>query len=85
MKHYVKPEIIFEDFSLTTNIAAACVQKHTLNEYVCPVEGTGGITFFTEHACDFEVISPDQVDQLKDNDGFCYHVPDGINMLFTSG
>lgn len=79
-REYRKPEIMFEDFTLSTNIAGDCQHKiNTLTENVCAYETSGGISTFTDliSACDF--TSSDGT-----ADGFCYHVPDGGPSLFNS-
>lgn len=79
-KSYVKPEILFESFSLSTNIAGDCENIITNStEGVCAYETTGGIATFTDsiNACDF--TSSD-----GKADGFCYHVPDGGPNIFNS-
>ena len=79
-KLYSKPEIMFEDFTLTENIAAGCEEKistHTKGR--CHYESTGGIRAFTESisGCDFK---PD--DGMWN--GFCYHNPTEDANLFNS-
>lgn len=79
-KEYVKPQIVFEEFSLSTNIAAGCEGRvDNPSKGVCAIIGTGGINMFvdTVEACDF--TPPDE----KHN-GFCYHVPTEDKNLFNS-
>lgn len=77
-KVYVKPDIIFDDFTLSTTIAAGCErQTDTPSSNMCGVE-FGGMTLFTSAvlACTTEV-----------DDGFndiCYHNPSDILNLFNS-
>lgn len=73
-KTYTKPEIMFEDFTLTSNIAASCtVKTYTPSSgecaYIVPDEFLGDIYYFTDdvNAC-----------KTKEADGFngiCYHAP----------
>lgn len=79
-KVYTAPEILFESFTMSTNIAAGCEEiVRTFAQGDCAYEGTGGIALFLDSikACEF-----------KSNDdgsnGFCYHVPGEENDLFTS-
>ena len=75
-KNYSKPEIVFESFTLSTNIAAGCEIKHPL-----PTSGQCGIEFdgdviFVEGAC------PDPV--VDGTGGFCYHNPSDLDRMFNS-
>ena len=84
-KIYTKPEIIFEDFTLSENIAGTCESiVGNPSKGTCPVMGTGGIRMFdgTISACDF---APEDQGGTEDQwDGFCYHVPTQYNNLFNS-
>lgn len=82
-KAYVKPMIMFENFSLTTNIASGC-EKIVGNpsKDTCGISGSDGETLFGEiyGGCDFDWES-----LYGDNyDGFCYHNPTDTNNLFNS-
>lgn len=79
-KLYSKPEIMFEDFTLSENIAGDCERKvGNPSKDQCAYESTGGITTFTATltGCDF---TPS--DGMAD--GFCYHIPDADHNLFNS-
>lgn len=80
-KTYQKPEIIFEDFSLSTNIAAGC-EKQTNMPSVnqCGIY-FGGYYVFAEGmtGCETWPITLDE-----DYNGLCYHTPTEGNNLFTS-
>lgn len=84
-KKYMKPEIMFEDFSLNTSIAANCEGiVNNANKGTCAVIGTGDIYMFsgTVSQCDFK---PEDMGGEEDKwDGFCYHVPTEYNNLFNS-
>ena len=77
---YNKPEIVFEDFSLSTNIATCETKTNVPNNTECGYvpEGTtipifvNGITGCTK-----------KVDDDGYN-GFCYHAPTEANNLFNS-
>ena len=85
-KTYVKPEIMFEDFTLTTSIAAGCevqdTNKATINS--CGLDFSG-VTVFVEGmtGCAGGV----EVPPIMDNDGqdphtgICYHNPSGTNIF----
>lgn len=86
-KVYSKPEVMFEDFTMSTNIATGCertVGNHSKGS--CAVVGTGNVAVFTNtmiNICDY---TPTEVGGNKDDewDGFCYHVPTEYNNLFNS-
>lgn len=85
MKKYTKPMIVFESFSLSTNIAACGYQVSFEDEVV------GGCQAY-EYDSDFGpmVLFLDANVGCKDtapsaNDGICYHVaPDAFQNLFGS-
>lgn len=81
-KVYSKPDIIFESFSLSQNIAASC-------EYTDPKDPslymTGkGFAFTNESNCQYQV--PDQAGGDGEFNGICYHVfsNNGAANFFTS-
>ena len=83
-KVYSKPEIVFENFSLSTNIAGDCEWKtDTYAVNICGVDSTGIGTVFMDsmYRCDHKA------DMIGENDAaygtICYHVPYGEN-LFNS-
>lgn len=85
-KRYEKPQIVFEDFTLSTNIAGTCenvVDGPSLGQ--CAMEGTGGIFVFVTgvQACEY---TPTDMGYVNDDmyDGICYHVPIETNNLFNS-
>ena len=85
-KNYQKPEILFEDFSLSSSIAAGCERiVGNPSKGTCALQGTGGINVFTssmDEVCDY---TPGSFGQPEDEyDGFCYHVPTEYNNLFNS-
>lgn len=80
-KTYTKPEIIFEDFTTSTNIAAGCEGiVGSPAKDTCTVVGTGNIVMFDNgmSLCDY---TPPEGDKW---DSFCYHVPTEYNNLFNS-
>lgn len=84
-KRYKKPRIVFEDFTLSTNIAGTCESiVGNPSKGTCAVIGTGGIDMFDGMvgAC---VYTPEDMGGTADEwDGFCYHVPTEYNNLFNS-
>lgn len=75
-KTYVKPEVYFESFELSANIATGCGRPlgHTQND--C-----------RETLGDFANVPTIFVDGCNPNledHGYCYHVPLADNSLFTS-
>lgn len=81
-KAYQKPEIMFEDFSLSTNIAGDCEGEFvkTLVRNSCGVELNDGTTIFVEGStgCTIEMGE----DYMYN--GLCYHVPYESGNLFNS-
>lgn len=83
-KEYVKPVIVFESFSLSTNIAADCDNiVGNQSEGSCAVLGTGGIAIFNDlvHACSTYPPGDSSGDMW---DKLCYHVPLEGSKLFNS-
>lgn len=83
-KAYSKPEIFFEDFSLTTNIAANCeFIINTSSENVCGFEiqdeFLGTQVLFTNGVTNCKTVPQDGM-----YNGFCYHNPGETNNMFTS-
>ena len=76
-KAYIKPEIMFEDFTLTTNIAAGCeVKTNTPTQGVCGIE-YGNFVVFTEKMTGC-TLKQDSIENT------CYDVPTPDNNLFNS-
>ena len=78
-KAYVKPEIMFESFTLSTNIAAGCEYKNGLHARgYCGYETRTGDIIFTDDAqgCVYK--------KVDNNDALCYHVPNENNNIFNS-
>lgn len=81
-KEYVKPIILFESFSLSTNIAADCENKtHLPAENQCGIwlEGVGNTFISGMTGCEDFTLSEDD-----EYNGICYHTPTEGNNLFTS-
>lgn len=84
-KTYVKPEIMFESFTLSTNIARDCEGEPVNNatKGTCGIPGSGGDFLFTDgvSGCTIDWKGLTGVD---DYNGLCYHNPTDNNNLFNS-
>jgi hypothetical protein len=80
-KEYSKPIVVFESFSMSTNIAGDCENKiDNQSKGTCAYFSSGGIALFTAamvNICDFTASDGKA-------DGFCYHVPEGGPNIFNS-
>ena len=78
-KPYSKPQIIFEDFSLCTNIAAGCEYKANSVVDVCSYSYPGGFNSFTFRPVCMNVVRDDGL-SLKP----CYYIPTSDDNIFNS-
>lgn len=80
-KNYSKPDILFEDFSLSTNIAAGCESKvDTQAKNEC------GILFDPQILFDNTVSNCTRIltDGKNEFNNLCYHVPyDSMNAFYS--
>lgn len=80
-KAYSKPQIMFEDFTLSTNIAAGCeVITYT------PNSGTCAYKFTDEFGDTWNVFVSDVLacgtnEGDRPYNGVCYHLPDDKNVF----
>lgn len=75
---YEAPEIMFEDFSLSSSIAAGCEFKTSLQgENQCGYMMEGDIVFASD-------ISGCKYKPADGNDTVCYHNPTDTHNLYTS-
>ena len=82
-KEYKKPEIMFEDFSLNTNIAGNCENLvNNPQQGTCAVITSGGFAVFDGDVP--ECVYTAQQLGINAEDGFCYHIPVEYNNLFNS-
>ncbi|MBQ6851038.1 MAG: hypothetical protein IJN77_08380 [Oscillospiraceae bacterium] len=82
-KIYSKPEIMFEDFTLSINIAAGCDTKvEGANSGDCGYE-TGGLVVFLEGVTGCTGLQIPEGAEGAFNFP-CYHVPDSDTNLFNS-
>lgn len=79
-KSYQKPELFFESFALSQNIASSCEGKPLFVEDACPVViqlGSLELAIFGQSPmCEFIPPNPD--------DFICYHAPSEMNNVFDS-
>ena len=81
-KTYTKPEIAFESFALSTNIAGDCeVINSSPTRYSCAYETRGGNVFTSDvGACTVK----EDGDYTAGGNTFCYHNPGEDSNLFVS-
>lgn len=83
-KIYSKPEIAFESFSLSTNIAGDCEVKTNLQgQNSCGMDFSG-MKVFMQGMGGCSNIAVDNVGGDGEFNKICYHVPSGDNNLFNS-
>ena len=86
-KTYTKPEISFESFLMSTNIAGDCEKPFVNNpsKGACAVLGSGGVAVFDAKVGGACTWTPEAMGYEKDHyDYLCYHVPTEDNNLFNS-
>ena len=80
-KVYEKPAIVFESFTMSTNIASGCENPTNLPSWnQCGLDFSGLMVFMTGMTGCEDI----QVNEGDSFDGICYHVPTEGNNLFTS-
>lgn len=79
-KQYSQPDIYFENFSLSTSIAACGVRVGTVNNGECGLP-YGNRIVFTHDVVGCAMKVEDGSPQFN---GLCYHVPIDANALFNS-
>lgn len=72
-KTYVKPQIFFEDFQLSANIASGCGKP--LNHTMDTCQPVPGLTLFTNET---------NCSTKPDDAGLCYQVSSDDKTIFTS-
>lgn len=81
-REYSKPEIVFESFALSTNIAASCeIDTNQASRGVCGfyLPGVGNVFDNSVPAC-VRKVRPDSGEYNQ----YCYHVPTEARSLFNS-
>lgn len=82
-KVYSEPDILFESFALTTNIAAGCELQPNTNTEKCGVKYTAELILFNSSVAKDCNRSPGQTGNDY-YDQFCYHVNVGdLNVFFS--
>ena len=81
-KAYEKPMIVFENFSLSTNIAAGCeVKPDTQANYdSCGVDFSGDIVFTVS----LSGCKDTKIEDSGEYNSICYHVPSDAKNIFIS-
>lgn len=81
-KTYSKPRIMFESFSMSTNIAAGCEKTFGLySRGACGYEDDTGEVIY---ATGVGSVCTTNGGDAGSYDGLCYHLPDESNNLFNS-
>ena len=85
-KAYNQPDILFESFALSANIASVSPNMNCTRNISSQYSGNCGLHFgnkiiFTIPAAGCKTKVPDGSPQY---DGICYHIPSGDNKLFNS-
>lgn len=81
-KTYSKPEIVFEDFSVTANIASGCEKFANAAYGSCGVEFIPGVmNIFLEGIDGCTLVIQDGSDE---HNKLCYYNPSPSNNVFTS-
>lgn len=81
-KTYTKPEILFEGFSMSTNIAGDCEGEPVGN----PTRGSCGILLNDGNTIFVDITTGCTIGMGKNyvHDGLCYHTPVDSANLFNS-
>lgn len=82
-KKYEKPQIIIENFSLSTTIAGDCETKTNVQSTSSCGFDFSGLQVFLEGMGGCKDIQVDTIGGDGEFNGICYHVPYGDN-LFNS-
>lgn len=83
-KAYAKPEIVFESFTLSTNIAGDCETITSLQSRdICGYPTRGGVVF-VDSSMGCTVNAPIVDGEAIYGDRICYHVPIESSNLFNS-
>ena len=78
-KTYSKPDVMFESFSLCTNVAAGCESKTPL-----PQSDECGLPYFNWIIFMNEFQGCTYIEETGEWNSICYHQPSEFNNLFTS-
>lgn len=82
---YSKPDIMFEDFTLSTSIAAGCaITNPVQTQDVCAVRWNMGGDYINIFNSGVGACDPQFSPIFSENDSICYHNPSDENRLFNS-
>lgn len=74
-KRYIKPDLTFESFEMSSNIAADCTNRVISGIEKCGNMIVPGMSLFAEHYnCEY----------VPEDAGLCYQSVSGENVIFTS-
>lgn len=76
-RQYVKPDLSFESFEMSSNIATGCGIKVGPTEMSCDIDGnlSAGMGLFSEkYSCEY----------TPDTDGMCYQTTTDDSKIFAS-
>ena len=80
-KTYEKPQILFESFTLNTNISAGCEKPTNLPSWnQCGLDFSGLMVFMDGMTGCTDI----KITEGESFDGLCYHTPTEANNVFTS-
>ena len=86
-KKYCNPDIFFETFALSTNVAAGCEKQPSNHTDDCGVRW-GNLFIFTSNVtgCTSEITEGSTQGNWvdKENNGLCYHNPSDVFNVFNS-
>lgn len=84
-KVYSAPQILFESFVMSTNIAGDCEEKTNLpSNTTCGVEFSDGSSVFMVGMTGCETFKVEASNGDGEWNGLCYHVPNNEYNLFNS-
>lgn len=87
-KLYSKPQIFIEEFTVSQSVASGCTAKAGFYMDKCgigsydPEFPEDSVVIFNTGAGKRDCTVPD--DNGEDNNGICYHIPNGVNKYFGS-
>lgn len=74
-REYVKPNLSFESFEMSSNIATGCGNAQHYSEMTCDTQlGAGMVYFVDNNSCEY----------TPEDNGMCYQIPTEDTRLFAS-
>ena len=83
-REYTQPDILFESFSLSTNIAGDCEKKTNTSAQGNCAATLPGVTVLVFNDSITGCVAKPPVSNSDQYNGVCYHVPNEDNNLFNS-